>query len=251
MFGGNGIPARDYNITGPQWTLDPAFKQDAFTFARLHYISGNGRRSWDDDTSDADVNITFRLKEVTSMLTRPGLTFIDIKLENLSKYPFVYLAVTSRGVDFTGDELDALRAYLLNGGFMMAEDFWGDDGWDNFYAEFKRLFPNREPVQINLEDPIFHTIFNFNYLPQMPSVSSWTGGRVPYDPAHVYSRYGHGPRYFAAYDDNHRMMMLICHNNHYGDGWEHEGDDHSYFDVFSEPQAYPMMINILYYTMTH
>ena len=47
------------------------------------------------------------------------------------------------------------------------------------------------------------------------------------------------------------MIALICHNNHYGDGWEHEGDDPSYFDRFSEPMGYPMLINILVYTMSH
>ena len=56
---------------------------------------------------------------------------------------------------------------------------------------------------------------------------------------------GHDPHYYAIYDDKHRMMVLICHNNHFGDGWEHETDDESYFDTFSEPMAYPMFINIL------
>jgi hypothetical protein len=47
------------------------------------------------------------------------------------------------------------------------------------------------------------------------------------------------------------MMVLVCHNNHFGDGWEHEGDDESYFDIFSMPMAYPMFINILTYAMAH
>ncbi len=46
-------------------------------------------------------------------------------------------------------------------------------------------------------------------------------------------------------------MALLCHNNHYGDGWEHEGDDTRYFDRFSEPMGYPMLLNILVYTMSH
>ena len=47
------------------------------------------------------------------------------------------------------------------------------------------------------------------------------------------------------------MMVVICHNNHYGDGWEHETDDNVYFDTISKPKAYPMFINILVYAMTH
>jgi hypothetical protein len=47
------------------------------------------------------------------------------------------------------------------------------------------------------------------------------------------------------------MMVLVCHNNHFGDGWEHETDDESYFDTFSEPMGYPMFINVLFYVTTH
>ena len=48
---------------------------------------------------------------------------------------------------------------------------------------------------------------------------------------------GHDPHYFAIYDDKQRMVALLCHNNHYGDGWEHEGDDESYFRRYSSPWA--------------
>lgn len=30
---------------------------------------------------------------------------------------------------FLEPEVAALRKYLLNGGFMMVDDFWGDDEW--------------------------------------------------------------------------------------------------------------------------
>jgi len=85
----------------------------------------------------------------------------------------------------------------------------------------------------------------------MPSVGTYLNYQLAYDPEYDFDQFGHEPRYFAIYDDHHRMVALICHNNHYGDGWEHEGDDRSYFDLFSEPQAYPMFINILFYVMTH
>jgi hypothetical protein len=66
-----------------------------------------------------------------------------------------------------------------------------------------------------------------------------------------YERMNHDPHYYGIYDDKRRLVMLICHNNHYGDGWEHEGDDESYFDLFSLPMGYPMLINVLAYTMSH
>jgi hypothetical protein len=57
--------------------------------------------------------------------------------------------------------------------------------------------------------------------------------------------------YRALFDDKGRMMAIICHNTDLGDGWEREGEDPTYFQRFSEKMAYPMVINIIYYAMTH
>jgi hypothetical protein len=255
---------RNYEIRDPQKlkeqelmdkALNPAFREDVFTFARLKfgadddYRFGGGRR-WDDDTPEADLNLIFRLYQVTSLKVRPGLNFIDITTRDLANYPFVYLASAGRAV-FTDEEAAALRQYLSSGGFLMADDFWGDDQWAHFHEQLKRVFPHLEPVELTLEDRIFHTVFDFKKQPQIPSVGAYLRTGQSYDPGWPYYQRDRDPHYYALYDDKRRMMALICHNNHYGDGWEHEGDDESYFDRFSEPMAYPMLINILVYTMAH
>jgi hypothetical protein len=232
------------------------FEEDVFTFARLKfgdvetgYRYGNGRE-WDDDSPDADYNLTFRMYQVTSLKVRPGLNIIDITTRDLEKYPFVYMAAAGRLV-LLDSEIADLRKYLLNGGFLMVDDFWGDEQWDHFHAQIKRVFPTREPVELHLDDKIFHTVYNFKKEPQMPSVGVYFRYGDSFEPGWPYYIKDHGPHYYAIYDDKHRMMAIICHNNHYGDGWEHEGDDKSYFERFSEAQAYPMFINILFYAMSH
>jgi len=235
--------------------VPPAFKEDVFTFARLRfgaeseYRFGNSR-IWDDDTPSADLNLTYRLFQVTSLKVRPGLNYVDITTKDLAKYPFVYVAAAGRMV-LEDDEVAALRNYLLNGGFMMVDDFWGDDQWQHFYEQIKRVFPDREPVELTLDHRIFHTVIDFKKLPQIPSVGAFQSYHLSYDPGWPYELKSHDPHYYAIYDDHQRMVALICHNNHYGDGWEHETEDHRYFDAFSEPEAYPMFINILVYAMTH
>jgi hypothetical protein len=57
--------------------------------------------------------------------------------------------------------------------------------------------------------------------------------------------------YRGLFDDKGRMMAIICHNTDLGDGWEREGEDPTYFQRFSEKMAYPMVINIIVYAMTH
>lgn len=262
--GGGGGFRRSYQIRNPELVreqeemeqaLDPKFKEDVFTFARLRFGADTdyrfgGGRLWDDDTPEADLNLIYRLYQVTSLKVRPGLNYIDITTKDLANYPFVYVAAAGRMV-LTDDEAAALRHYLLNGGFLMVDDFWGDDQWAHLHEQMKRVFPEREPVELTLEHRIFHTVFDFKKAPQIPSVGPFLSTRQSYDPGWPYSIKNHDPHYYAIYDDAQRMMVIICHNNHFGDGWEHETDDNSYFDAFSEPMAYPMFINILVYAMTH
>ena len=229
--------------------------EDVFTFARLRFEADRdyrfgGGRLWDDDTPAADLSLIYRLYQVTSLKVRPGLNFIDITPKELGNYPFVYLASAGRLV-LNEDEAAALRHYLLSGGFLMADDFWGDEQWQHFYEQIKQVFPNREPVQLPLDHRIFHMVFDFKKVPQIPSVGAFLQTGLSYDPGWPYSGKGHDPHFYAIFDDRQRIMVLICHNNHFGDGWEHETDDERYFDAFSEPMAYPMLINILFYTTTH
>jgi hypothetical protein len=235
--------------------LKPGFEEDTFSFARLKFGADmryglGGGRLWDDDTPEADLTLGYRLYQTTALKVRPGLHFIDITTNDLPNYPFVYLAAAGR-LELNDDETVALRHYLNSGGFLMVDDFWGDEQWHHFYDEIKRVFPDREPVELPLTHPIFHSVFDLKKLPQVPSVGAFLSYRTSYDPGPPYAEKGHDPHYYGIYDDKQRLEVLICFNNHFGDGWEHETHDHTYFDVFSEPQAYPMFINVAFYAMTH
>jgi Domain of unknown function (DUF4159) len=262
FFGGGG--RRSLQIRNPETIKEqeemekavaPEFKEDVFTFARLRFGGdqgfGFGRgRSWNDDTPDADLSLIYRLFQSTSLKVRPGLNYVDITTKDLASYPFVYVAAAG-SLTLTDDEATALRTYLLGGGFMMVDDFWGDSQWEQFYGQIKRVFPDREPVLLTMTNRIFQTVFNFTKAPQIPSVGSFLNYGLTYDVDYDFETKGHEPHYLGIYDDKQRMMVVICHNNHFGDGWEHETQDPIYFDQISEPMAYPMFINILVYAMTH
>jgi hypothetical protein len=261
---GSGRFGRGYETDNPQRireqemmqkALDPGFTEDVFTFARLKFDSGYGGygwggRIWNDDTPEADLNVIYRLFEATSLKVRPGLNFIDITTKDLADYPFVYMAGAGR-VNLSEEQATALREYLLKGGFLMVDDFWGDEEWEHFAEQARLIFPKREPELLTLTNEIFHMVYQFKKQPQIPSVGDFLYSGQSYDQRHIYRQMNHDPHYFGIYDDKRRLMMLICHNNHYGDGWEHEGHDESYFDIFSMPMGYPMLINILAYAMSH
>ncbi len=235
----------------PVWETDAEFPTDVFTFVRIEYDS-YGRRGrwgggWATDFPDSDLNLSFRLQELTSLKVDPNGKILRLTDDELSNFPFLYM-IEPGALAFSEDEVVALRQYLLRGGFLMVDDFWGDYQWENFYREIKRVFPDREPKDLELDHEIFRCVYQLKEKPQVPSIHHGLSG-MSYEPNH-----GPGsehPHYRAIFDDKGRMMAIICHNTDLGDGWEREGVAESYFNEFSVKRAYPMGINILFYAMTH
>jgi len=238
----------------PNWTVDPHFKNDVFTFVRLRYTSVNGTfpdgeyksgGNWLTDFPDSDLNFPFRLHQMTSMKVDPEGKRINITDETLFNYPFVYMLEVGR-LEFTDEEVAILRHYLLNGGFLMIDDHWGLNEQRNFREQIMRVFPERPLTELPLEHPIFHCVFDLKAKPQIPGINVWLGSR------RTFERFDDTESHYRAiFDDKGRMMLIECANTDLGDGWEREGVNEEYFHLFSEAQAYPMGINIIFYAMTH
>jgi len=182
------------------------------------------------------------------MEVNPDGLILELTDERLFDYPFIYICEPGNLV-FSEEEVDNLRRYLLNGGFLMVDDFWGPYEWENFEYEFRRVFPNRPMEELPLEHAIFHAVFDLEERPQIPAISQAIRGRsrgITWE-----RRDARQVHYKAVYDDEDRMMAIICHNTDLGDGWEEEGVDEWYFHEFSEKKAYPLGINIVFYAMTH
>jgi len=240
------------------WTNPPAFKKDVFTFVRIQYsvdgTHGFGHsppdERWRIDAPDSDLNFSYRLQQMTSLKVDPDGKFLKITDKELFDYPFIYIVEPGR-LTFTTEEVPILRRYLLNGGFLMCDDFWGDREWDNFYKEIKRVFPEYEPQELPLEHPIFSAVFPLSEKPQVPGfpwLKYFLSRGTTYEFRETGSETVH---YRAIFDDRNRMMVILCHNTDLGDGWEREGEREEYFQAFSEKKAYPMGINIVVYAMTH
>jgi hypothetical protein len=153
------------------------------------------------------------------------------------------------GLQLDAEEAVALRRHLLNGGFLMLDDFWGEREWANCEQEMKRVFPDRSFVELTLDHPIYHCVFEIKTKAQIPAIQIG-----------VYSQYSgvtwerpdaREVHHRALFDDNGRLMVIATHNTDNGDGWEREGENDYYFHNFSEKIAYPLGINILFYAMTH
>ena len=232
----------------PDWKVAEEFKHDVFTFVRIQYSGYRRRGAWRTDYPDSDLNFSYRLQQLTSLKVDPEGVILELTDPRLFDYPFIYI-IEPGGLRFTEEEVVALRKYLLNGGFLMVDDFWGEREWDNFYHEIKRVFPNREPLELPYEHPIFHCVYDLAKKPQIPSIGAAQWGRAS---GRTWEREdAREVHYKALFDDKGRMMSIICHNTDLGDGWEREGEDPWYFREFSEKWAYPLGINIVFYAMSH
>ena len=237
----------------PTWPVEKGFEKDLFTFARIRYRSTYERQSlaWYTDYPDADLNLSYRLQQFTSLKVNPEPKLVELTDPELFDYPWVFMSGVGNIV-VNDEEAAALRKYLLNGGFLMVDDFWGDEQWDSFYTAIKQVFPDREPEDVPRSHRIFHCLFdipddrplqttNVGFAMRWRDTGrTWEGGD---DTKQVHFR--------AIYDAKGRMMAFICHNTDTGDGWEEEGTDPWYFQQFAENKCYPLAFNIIYYAMTH
>ena len=163
------------------WEVPENFQRDVFTFVRVQYNGHPGRYSrrygvgtWWIDHPASQYNLSYRLQQVTAIKVNPEGKVLKLTDKELFEYPFIYI-VEPGGLHFLEEEVRNLRRYLLNGGFLMVDDFWGEDEWDNFYREIKRVFPEREPEELPLSHPVFNCVLPLNEKPQIPNVGLGTG----------------------------------------------------------------------------
>ncbi|WP_153559242.1 DUF4159 domain-containing protein [Roseimaritima sediminicola] len=242
----------DYRHVGrggvPTWEIDAEMPADTFTFVRIKYDSYGRGGGWDTDYRDSDLNFSLRLQQLTSLKVNPEPMVLELTDPRLFDYPFIYL-VEPGGMVLSEPEVQALRRYCLNGGFLMVDDFWGDREYRDLERNLTRVFPDRQAEEVPLSHEIFHCVYDLKEKPQVPSIHAASRGDFhgEYRPGSDTSR----AIYRSINDDQGRIMVFICHNTDLGDGWEREGEDPWYFEQYSVKKAYPMGINIVTYAMTH
>lgn len=227
-----------------RWENDPRFPDDTFRFVRLR---PENHRQWATDYPDSDLNFSFRLQQMTAIRVHPDPLVVSILDPKMKEFPFLYTLETG-SLDLLDEEAKILREHLLNGGFLMIDDFWGEYEWQNTYYQMKKVFPDLPIKELELDHPVFNIVFPLKEKPQVPAIEVALRGRHT---GIFYEKGGEGAHYHGIFDAKGRMMVMICQNTDLGDGWEREGEDPFYFKEFSEKLAYPMGINIIVYSMTH
>jgi hypothetical protein len=227
-----------------------------FLFCRILFrnASDGDGDGWGVDYPRADINLTFRLSELTTTTVsrdpEDGYKHVVVRLTSPLLYHCPFVMMTEPGGAYFDDaEAAQLRDYVLKGGFLWADDFWGEFAFSHWAGEVaKALPPEQYPIiDVPLEHGLFHTLYDIHRIPQIPSINFW--GRS--GETSERGRDSAVPHVRAILDETgERILVLMTHNTDFGDAFEREGDDHRYFLKFA-PEGYAFGVNAIVYSMTH
>jgi hypothetical protein len=260
LMAAGAVEAQRYFREGtfaPRWA--PLEMPDgAFVVCRLAYRSVRSEPSgigWQTDYPYAEINLTTRLAELTKTHVsrddsqRPN--FYTVRPGDPALFNCPMVVASDAGTIGLGDgEAGNLRTYLLKGGFLWVDDFWGSAAWEHWASQIGRVLPPAEYriEDVPLDDPLLRSLFEVKDIPQITNIQFWrrSGGLETSergrDSEEVHLR--------AIRDGHGRIMVLMSHNTDVADSWEREGEDPAFFYRFS-PAGYALGIDVLIHAMTH
>lgn len=244
----SGAAGNDFPMPLPYRVIEPRALETPFTFVRIRYsdvvqypegVQNQG--AWLVDYPEADSTFSLKLGELTGIEVDPAGTILELTDPALPDYPFIYMVEGGRA-HLSEDEAAALRAYLLGGGFLMVDDFWGENEWASLRMQLARVFPDREPIELWPDHEVFWSYYAITGKTPVPSIIALRSPRVTENPADAVIR--------GLIDDRGRLMAIFLHNMDLGDAWEHI-DDPTYPKASSLGMALPLGINAVVYALTH
>ena len=224
----------------------------------MHYTSvrreANGS-GWRTDYPWGQRNLLIRQSELTKTRVswlKAGVPHVWlVRLTDPALFECPYLMASDVGtIGLSPEEVDALRLYLMKGGFLWVDDFWGEEAWEQWSRELARAMPPTEYTieDVPLSDAIFHSMIEVKKIPQVPGIGFWraVGGRMTSERGEETAV----PHFRAMRDRHGRIIVVMTHNTDVSNSWERETEDPQYFYQFSIA-GYALGINVLLYAMTH
>jgi len=248
-------PAVEYN----NFPAPPDFNKPAeWVFARLMFPGGPldgyqrtgrytgdyrlGASLWTQDYPRADRHLARAIRRLTRIDTRSVEQVVSLDDDDVYNWPWIY-AVQVGEWGLTEKQGAKLRDYIQRGGFFMADDLHGDAEWHEFESRIRYAFPDRPILEMQDNDPYFHTVFDITDRPQVPGAEHLGEG------CKNCRDNGRGAHWRGIYDDKGRVIVAISHNSDLGDGWEFA--DSPGYPERESAAAIRIAVNDVVYAMTH
>jgi hypothetical protein len=224
----------------------PEHPNALFNSRRFHFGGSldwrEGGTSWTQDYPRADRHFALALRRLTRISARSVEEPVNLD-DGDDVYDWPWLCAGEMGDwKLTNSQAKKLREYLLRGGFLMLDDFWGPEEWGRFMESMRLVFPDRPIVEIEDKDSIFHTVYDLDDRYQI--LGQWAlHGRM------TYRSDGTVAHWRGIYDDHGHIMSAMSFNSDIGDSWEW-ADDPRYPEKFSA-LGIRIGVNYVVYSMTH
>jgi hypothetical protein len=231
--GGFGRRALQPSSGNPPYTADFVFTRIAYGSGLGGGFRGFGGSSWNHDYPDADLYLTQVLDDLTRMRVRSNHSNV-LALSDPAIFDNPIMYISEPGFwGLTEADVPKLRAYLLKGGFVIFDDFEGEQ-WNNMARNMARALPEYRWIPLDVSHPIFHSFFDVKAF------------EVPHPTVNV------PPKFYGMFEKNdptRRMIALANHNSDIAEYWEWSARD--MFPVHVTSGAYQLGVNWIIYGMTH
>ncbi|PWU06327.1 MAG: hypothetical protein C5B51_12625 [Terriglobia bacterium] len=233
--------------------------QGEFHFIRVEYTdlpefhrgygfgsrNGTGDGWWLVDWPDSDEHFSLGVQRLTRIETGAPL-HMRLTDDRLFDHPWLYATQTGWW-NLSEQEIARLREYLLRGGFLVTDDFWGED-WGWFQRTMERVLPGMPITDIAQTDLVMHVAYDIEekdrtFIPGTRHLWRGPGGIIVRQPP------GTTPAWRAIHDERNRMLVAVNYNTDVGDAWEYA--DSPYYPEPMTALAYRYGVNYLIYAMTH
>jgi len=233
----------DWNIPGELVIGRLMYPSAGFGFFGSDWTRGG--TGWTDDYPRGDRTLVQMLRRFTRAQVRAVEQPVNLDDgDDVDHWPFLIVGL-AQSWQLTDSQVAKLREYLLRGGFMFCDSFFGSRNWEEFAASLRRVFPDRPIIDLKDDHAIFHTVFDLPHMTsvQIPNMNSLMGGGPGY-----FSD-GETPHWRGVEDDTGRLMVLIAFNSDVADAWQWADD--SRYPAREANLALRLGVNVAVYAMTH
>jgi hypothetical protein len=221
-----------------------------FPQIRRGYMLGAGPGDWRAGGTAWTVDYPEGDRTFARLLER--LTTIDVRLieqpvnldDDVDAYYWPFMISGLVGAwDLTDEQAAKLREYLLRGGFLLCDSFYGTVEWEGFVEGMRKVFPDRPIIDLPDTHPIFHAVYDLTDRPQIPTWQHLPQG------GYRNGSSGAVAHWRAILDDDQRVMVMITFNNDIADGWQ-RADEYDYPQEAAN-LAISLGVNFAVYALSH